>query len=609
MAVRNRKQAARSSRKRLSYKESSSDDDRPSKGAHRSELFSRRKVSVASSKAHGTKPRVQEYKSHLSIPSDGIVPAWESLPFNILLAIFQYASYPLRNETLSPMPTISWLVNAARTCKAFRDPALVSLYENPPLFHLHQPHNLLSLLVRDPATWAMNYKAAIKTLELNAVDTLAYTLPGRGLMDLGALIRQLPQLKGVNITDAIGRLSYAGTKWHYPASLFDALEESEIQLRSWRWNAYLMPRKTLLNLERLHDSLTFAGVVDLTLSHLVLRRTDSDLPTRLSYDVISMTALQPLKWLRSLILESCHSSDWKCLRELPAKLNKLVIKKTEDLDSQAISSYLQNEGSDLIVLELSHNRALDLSFLPKLSESCPKLDSFAMDLTFFRDNYNDSEALFDSLMGPDDIPSWPNSLRKIEICHLRKWSSGAAETFFGSLIDSARNLPYLRILLIKASINIGWRDRAGFREKWISRLQFVFKSRCTPPTSHLRSLKAFRLYKIAEVDDRQQTSRSVEKSKRSSGSQVQPLSSTRRSQRNKANEMHAEIALPVKSADIGAECRIIPLNRKYGISELDVQGLCETVDIAIDNQRPVEQKWNNEDFMDLERSGDEDYVD
>ena len=40
---------------------------------------------------------------------------------------------------------------------------------------------------------------------------------------------------------------------------------------------------------------------------------------------------------------------------------------------------------------------------------------------------------------------------------------------------------------------------------------------------------------------------------------------------------------------------------------LFVQGLCQVVEVAIDNQRPRENMFSERDFLDTERSGDEDW--
>jgi hypothetical protein len=42
-------------------------------------------------------------------------------------------------------------------------------------------------------------------------------------------------------------------------------------------------------------------------------------------------------------------------------------------------------------------------------------------------------------------------------------------------------------------------------------------------------------------------------------------------------------------------------------TSLFVQGLCHVVEVAIDNQRPRENMFSERDFLDTERSGDEDW--
>lgn len=42
-------------------------------------------------------------------------------------------------------------------------------------------------------------------------------------------------------------------------------------------------------------------------------------------------------------------------------------------------------------------------------------------------------------------------------------------------------------------------------------------------------------------------------------------------------------------------------------ASLFVQGLCQVVDVRIDNQRPREEMFSERDFLDSERSGDEDW--
>ncbi len=81
----------------------------------------------------------------------------------------------------------------------------------------------------------------------------------------------------------------------------------------------------------------------------------------------------------------------------------------------------------------------------------------------------------------DQIPVWSSTLQTIELIQLRKWDTEAAEMFFDSLLESAGTLPDLRRLVIQAILNIGWRDRASFRDKWVGSLNRVFKRISEPP--------------------------------------------------------------------------------------------------------------------------------
>lgn len=42
-------------------------------------------------------------------------------------------------------------------------------------------------------------------------------------------------------------------------------------------------------------------------------------------------------------------------------------------------------------------------------------------------------------------------------------------------------------------------------------------------------------------------------------------------------------------------------------AELYIQGLCDVVDVMIDNLRPAEEQLREDDFLDEEASGDEDW--
>ncbi|KAJ8606994.1 hypothetical protein MRB53_040591 [Persea americana] len=124
-------------------------------------------------------------------PSDGVIPAWTSLPQNILRDIFSFGSQPLTAENAT------WLVGAARTCRAFMEPALEALYHWPAIWSPLHLHRLLELLKRKEGR-LMNYDVKIRRLDID-VRRLAYTAHNRPLFDLSELIPEMPRLQHMEI--------------------------------------------------------------------------------------------------------------------------------------------------------------------------------------------------------------------------------------------------------------------------------------------------------------------------------------------------------------------------------------------------------------------------
>src|SRR6266536_633380 len=58
----------------------------------------------------------------------GKIPPWESLPYQILVDIFKFASYPFYDNFFRPNSSIHWLLDTATVCKFFCEPALAALY-------------------------------------------------------------------------------------------------------------------------------------------------------------------------------------------------------------------------------------------------------------------------------------------------------------------------------------------------------------------------------------------------------------------------------------------------------------------------------------------------
>lgn len=295
-------------------------------------------------------------------------------------------------------------------------------------------------------------------------------------------------------------------------------------------------------------------------------------------------------------------------------------------------------------LILNHNPFLDLAFLTSLSSLCPKLEVLKMDLYDHRENYyrHFGEPKYEQLLLDDEVPTWPTTLRVIELVHLQKWVGGSAQNLFRSLVESAETLLDLRTLILQAHINISWRDRAAFRDQWIERLQRVYLRRDGDPDPRMASLKTWRMWKISQEPavprpNGQLLSHVAITPRKPSGEVVLegglPSDSeggnARRSKRISDQILFPKAAIPAQEPE-----PVRPKGkgrRKRGRRESDaisvtsrnedgdaqdwrntpekfIQGLCSVVDIRIDNQRPREEQFNERDFLDSEASGDEDWT-
>ena len=601
------------------------------------------------------------------------IPPWQTLPYGIIFQIFHYASYPLCDEMFEPTPQIGWLLRTALLCKAFAEPALSALYYAPPLSPPSRAQGLLMHLASQSPVLTYNYRSKVKYLDMEAMSTLVLKYGGRDPIDLARMISYMPQLRGIGIHFVSDQPRYQKrvpssikkTRPIYKKSLFDALEDNRISLRSWKWNfgvggagkgSTFYPWSVVKNIHKLS---CFQSLQSLA---VVKYQTTSELLPDQSQLAEAITALSNL---RNLSLELSPKVNEELLGLLPQNLQSLHIVDCSSVTSTMLSSFLVTHGSDLCELVLDHNQSLSLSFIADLAASCPKLETFRMNLTYYNSYYTfqDSEPRYDALLLSDEVPTWPSSLQTLELIHLRKWDSDSTETFFGSLVDSASSLPKLRKLVLKASIEIGWRDRASFRDKWINKLEKVFLRKSDPPNSHLVSLQAF--------NDNKTQPQQAEGSAESLAAPgiTGELRSGRPGLRRQDSLRFSHVEVPSRSAEISSDSDsdipIVPKRRSTRIKDqedvytlpkspssqigcqrrgttrkrassaissedsaidddsasnsyqgeregladegLFIQGLCEVVDIRIDNLRPVEEQFNENDFLDEEPSGDEDW--
>ncbi|TVY51207.1 hypothetical protein LCER1_G008383 [Lachnellula cervina] len=461
-------------------------------------------------------------------------------------------------------------------------------------------------------------------------------------------------------------------KWTYPESLFDALEyvdpsadpmrgdkTSVCRLRSWRWSRRLAG--SMWDIEKMHE-------VHLKPSFSALRKigfVDYQIPDGKGVhprQILLADSLKPLKNLQHLVFEASTICDEDLLPLLPKDLRHLEFINCAGLEAEHIATFLLTHGSRLRTLVLNHNQRLSLSFLPVLGIACPHLQVFKMNLSYYNGStaYRDSEPLYAQLLLPDQVPVWPSTLQTIELINMRKWETEAAEMFFQSLLDSAATLPDLRKLALQCIISVGWRDRASFREKWIGSLDRVFK-RVSEPPRHVISIRpevetgSIDHPKIKTViPTRDRTPPHVSSSSSTEATATSPARRSRRtatqpglyaeSPDNSDAEPEAEYQLPndsLKSSrpnGLARELAILkqtagidsppdnpsspaaassdddePIINKIkskgkGKAREVIQGMCEAVEVRIDNLRPTEVQVTEADFLDEEVSGDEDWT-
>ena len=620
-------------------------------------------------KARGTSSHLKAGRVEVSgtVQPVGRIRPWQTLPYQLLLQIFQYASYPLVDDRFEPTASIAWLLRCTLICKSFAEPALSALYYAPPLSPPSRVHGLIAHLATQDPSSPYNYKGKIRYLDVEAISTLGRKYGGRDPVDLGDLLIHTPQLQGLGIhlvsdQPRYRKRDYARTrtvKLVYQKSIFSALDTSKVSLRTWKWNSRLTgSRYSLSDIEEIHRSSPFQTLHSLTLVKFQTLETDSasskDNEEKLAAAINSLPSLKRLSFEISSVVNE------KLLPLLPANLESFQIIDCSSVTSDILDVFLVTHGRSLRELVLDHNKLLNLSFLVDLAISSPKLEILKMNMTYYNSHFTfqDSEPQYDTLLFPGEEPTWPASLQVLELLQLRKLHADSAKVFFDSLIKSAPSLPNLRKLVIKASLDsleLGWRDRASFRDEWIGKLQQVFLRQSTPPDTHLRSIEIYKEYK-SQLENGQSNSRaetgsadgdethSARPSLRRSGSSrfshVEILRNTidsesdsdvahipkRRSSRlkqldddaydgqkspaSKASAGHLQRRLRSSDAsgspeesDAGTNSADIVLPEE----ELFIQGLCEVVDVRIDNQRPTEEQFHENDFLDEEPIGDEDW--
>ena len=536
----------------------------------------------------------------------GVIPPWQTLPYHILLEVLRYAApLPTWNPATDVSKPAKWLLAVSRLSRNFFEPGMTAFYYAPPVDSMSKLVGLLGLLQRDPTELMTNYRNKIKSLTINS------GIPQARYNDVFSLVELACQLKHIRIYDPT---EYGQTKKVFPNSSLDellsVLDKQECHLHSWEWNK----RQIANNIRAVHLRPAFGSLHSLRLYNLDFEpssahnrvRSVSDQGGEYSLSEDLTFALAALPDLRQLEFQNCYIPGIAFLLCLPSNLKAISFVDCHKLVSADVERFLATHGQRLTELVLAHNRDLDMSFTGQLGTSCPMLEVFKMDFNFTSptSSYYDVEPHFYELLGDSVVPSWPTSLQTLQLERLRKWKVEAAERVFDSLVESAPRLVNLRTLIITAILKIEWRDRARFRGHWMQKLERTFLRKSAPPNPNRRSLRT-------DFETSQPFSGPVLEPTTSPGV-FKPAFATvgmRYSLRlagkecTRAEEDVSPGSTPSKSTAQGATSE-----DELTSPDEPIHGMCDTVEIRIDNLRPADYLFTAENFQDEEISGDEDWT-
>ncbi|KAF9878544.1 hypothetical protein CkaCkLH20_04036 [Colletotrichum karsti] len=574
-----------------------------------------------------------------------IIPNWldPRMQHAIWVQVFRFAA--LGGDEDEEGQDVNWLLQTARVCRDFADPALTVLYRCPPVTTETKAYGLAELLEKPPSMTAVNYRAKIMSLHIDVrLVSLQNHTPAIKLM------QNLPRLSEVLLShgydQAPYRLLVKPIKWTYPPDLWQALQPSPnanaevgdktsiTRLQSWQWSSRLMDKDwegSLANMKAKHQLPSFATLRKLRLVNYQLPsvRLEKDDPETLAEDEKSVKAiadaLSALNNLEQLVFESSTIICTALFPLLTTKLKRLELVNCNEVTADNLGSFLISNGQQLEALVLNHNRSLSLAFLAILGTACPHLKELRANFRYFSllETVDDNEPQYDHLLLPDQVPNWPSALETLHLENLRKWDMETAEMFLQSFIDSAPILPMLRYLSVKAMLDIPWRQRSTFRKSWQEKLDTVFLRQVDDPEQN---------FTLREKPDSAEAATTKRKRRKAPG---EP---TRRSNRVVSHGSGRSSRASSTSKGLRDQMRKPKTYREPDSDEFDseeeddvnidqtaddseddtphkdskeaddastsdgafIQGLCTVVDINIDNQKLREHQYSMDDFLNVE---------
>lgn len=445
-----------------------------------------------------------------------------------------------------------------------------------------------------------------------ALSILAYKDSGHDPIDIDRLLEVAPMLRGLSF-QALGdhpqnkQLAYnnsvKGRSKVYKQSSIEVLDSGGVRLKSFNWNYYFNRDQTWpwCSLLEIHSMAAFGRLEKVQVSWFNVFTKKVNRDKQATSLVNSLNFLPRLKDLTFTI--SQLDGDVHVLLNLSKPLEHLFIIDC-DVDSASLAHYLAKHGHQLRSLTLNHNRSLNLGFLGGLATSCSNLEKLSMNMQYYgllmSQHY--PEPQFKQLLPEGVIPSWPSTLQRIELTYLRRCSQEAAKLLLGTLVDSARSLPYLRVIIIKASVDMDWRARVKLRDEWDRRLGKIFKRQAFALEPRARTITS------GYTSDTRAFGPPTAHKRKHSQPELSVPSSGRRSKRLERNASLEVVAGSSVSRLAHVErADQVAGTPNEGDTRLFIQGKCHTVEFRIENLRPAETQYLEKDFLDDEVSGDEDW--
>lgn len=487
--------------------------------------------------------------------------------------------------------------------------------------------------------------------------------------DIAELILSLPRLSYVELFHDFDlppyrKLDWKAKKWTYSPELIAALRaagiaEGALRLKSWTWSERLMTQSLVEDMQQIHGWATFSQLRKLAFVNFQVpslrdpkgKDSDDQAVFEKDKDYISLVAgsLASVTNLKHLVLESSTVVDGQFLSLLPKTIEQLEIINCWEVTADMLSEYLITHGHTLRRLKLHNNQSLSLSFLPLLGGHCPELRELSMDLLTYShlEFYNNSGPIYDKLLTVDDVPVWPRKLELIELEQLAKWDAETAEMFFQSFVDQAPHLPHLRHLAVKAMLDVPWRQRSEFRDKWVRKLKKIFLQKAkkpqpyhsiaqwplhedgqppqyeipplkaeddvdvSPPRRSTRTRFAPHVFTPVAPPVASKRAENMRKRKRSSTATTRDLRHSKRatiSYRDPDTDEDLDLEESSSEDELQQEEDPSPLSSPPASptpaaeEETFIHGLCNVVNIRFDNQKPREFQWGAEDFLDEQSS-------